>query len=67
MVNPKPRKWDNWATVEEISFLWKVSKRRVQQIIAANDVNKAILVTQDPIKAVPIYQLPGHMPRGITG
>lgn len=29
----KWRTWDNWASTNEISMLWKVSQRRVQQIL----------------------------------
>lgn len=29
----KFRTWDNWASTNEISQLWKVSQRRVQQIL----------------------------------
>lgn len=27
------RMWKNWATVEELSLIWEISKRRVQQIM----------------------------------
>ena len=29
----KDRSWDNWATSAEISQIWKVSQRRVQQLL----------------------------------
>ncbi|GAG90068.1 unnamed protein product [marine sediment metagenome] len=40
------RTWDYWATVEDLSKAFKISKRRVQQIIAKNIdvIEKAILI-----------------------
>ena len=59
----KIRTWDNWATVEELSILWKLSKRRTQQVVKeySDDflVNKAVLVEWDTDRpyAKPIYFL----------
>ncbi len=40
------REWDHWATVEDLSKKFDLSKRRVQQIIASNIdvIEKAVLV-----------------------
>ena len=32
-MSTKNRVWDNWATSSEISQIWKVSQRRVQQLL----------------------------------
>jgi len=32
-MSTKKRTWSNWATSNEISKIWKVSQRRVQQIL----------------------------------
>ena len=40
---PKERSWDNWSTTDELSRSWKVSQRRVQQILKS-------LFTQDEIE-----------------
>lgn len=37
-MSTKSRTWVNWASTNEISQLWKVSQRRVQQIL--KDINK---------------------------
>ncbi|GAG57517.1 unnamed protein product [marine sediment metagenome] len=40
------REWDHWATVEDLSKKFDLSKRRIQQIIASNIdvIEKAVLV-----------------------
>ena len=40
------RDWDHWATVDDLSKKFGLSKRRVQQIIATNIdiIEKAVLV-----------------------
>ena len=46
-ITPKmKREWDHWATVDDLSKRFGISKRRVQQIIAANIdvIEKAVLV-----------------------
>ena len=32
-MSTKKRNWDNWVTTDELSREWKVSQRRVQQIL----------------------------------
>lgn len=59
------RVWDHWATVEDLSKRFDISKRRVQQIIANNIdvIEKAILVRQTnfgsgllELQSIPIYR-----------
>ncbi|GAH36749.1 unnamed protein product [marine sediment metagenome] len=40
------RNWDHWATVEDLSKRFEISKRRVQQIIAKNIdiIEKGVLI-----------------------
>lgn len=62
------RKWNNWATAEEIADIWKLSKRRVLQIIADmsffETVSRGNLVTlafdergKTSIRNIPIYKI----------
>jgi hypothetical protein len=46
ITNKMKREWDHWATVEDLSKKFNLSKRRVQQIIASNIdvIDKAVLV-----------------------
>ena len=46
ITNQMKREWDHWATVEDLSKKFDLSKRRVQQIIATNIdvIEKAVLV-----------------------
>ena len=62
------RIWDYWATVEDLSKKFDLSKRRVQQILAKNDImiEKAILVRNvmygsgiNELRSVPIYRMYG--------
>ena len=32
-MSKKNRDWDNWCTSSELSRIWKVSQRRVQQLL----------------------------------
>ncbi|MCK5615663.1 hypothetical protein KAR91_78085 [Candidatus Pacearchaeota archaeon] len=41
-MSTKNRIWMNWASTNEISQLWKVSQRRVQQIL--KELNKQSLL-----------------------
>ena len=59
------REWDHWATVDDLSKRFGISKRRVQQIIAANIdvIDKAVLVQVRNFgsgifeqNAIPIYR-----------
>ena len=59
------RDWDHWATVDDLSKKFDLSKRRVQQIIAANIdiIEKAVLVRVQNFgsgiyeqNAIPIYR-----------
>ena len=59
------REWDHWATVEDLSKKFNLSKRRVQQIIASNIdvIEKAVLVRVQNFgsgiieqAAIPIYR-----------
>ena len=59
------RNWDHWATVDDLSTRFNISKRRVQQIIAKNIdvIEKAVLVRQRnfgsntfELQALPIYR-----------
>ena len=59
------REWDHWATVEDLSKKFNLSKRRVQQIIASNIdvIEKAVLVQVRNFgsgiieqNAIPIYR-----------
>ena len=58
------REWLNWATTEELSAQWKVSQRRVQQILAERyakaEVSVGVMVidigTHNPISK-PIYKM----------
>ena len=59
------RTWDHWATVEDLSNRFDISKRRVQQIIAKNIdvIEKAVLVRQASygsqlfeLISIPIYR-----------
>lgn len=62
------RSWENWATAEEISSIWRVTKRRVLQIIADmtffEKVARGNLVTmvldergKTSIRNIPIYKI----------
>ena len=60
------REWDHWATVEDLSKKFDISKRRVQQIIASNIdiIEKAVLVQVRNFgsgiyeqNAIPIYRM----------
>ena len=46
ITNKMKREWDHWATVEDLSKKFDLSKRRIQQIIATNIdvIEKAVLV-----------------------
>ena len=59
------REWDHWATVEDLSKEFDLSKRRVQQIIASNIdvIEKAVLVQVRnygsgilDLQSIPIYR-----------
>lgn len=51
--------WTNWCTVEDLSWQWQVSKRRVQQILARmfeqNECEKATIIA-DRFGAKPVYR-----------
>lgn len=60
------REWDHWATVDDLSKKFGLSKRRVQQIIATNIdlIDKAVLVQVRNFgsgifeqNAIPIYRM----------
>ena len=62
------RNWDHWATVEDLSKRFEISKRRVQQIIASNIdvIEKAVLVKHVyfgsgvcELMSIPIYRRVG--------
>ncbi len=62
------RKWDHWATVEDLSKRFDISKRRVQQILAKNIdlVERAVLVRVkmygsgiNEMQSIPIYRMYG--------
>ena len=58
------RDWSNWATSEELSSHWKVSQRRVQQLLKSlnekAEIEVGVIVldigTHNPISK-PIYKL----------
>lgn len=59
------REWDHWATVDDLSKKFDLSKRRVQQIIADNIdvIEKAVLVQVRnfgsgiyELNSIPIYR-----------
>ena len=60
------RMWQNWATVEELSEKWKVSKRRVQQILKELGllVDRGHLITIEGmdhfVSIRPIFRFLGH-------
>jgi len=66
MTTKMKREWDHWATVEDLSKKFNLSKRRVQQIIATNIdiIEKAVLVQVRNFgsgiyeqNAIPIYRM----------
>jgi len=66
ITNKMKREWDHWATVEDLSKKFNISKRRVQQIIASNIdiIEKAVLVQVRNFgsgiyeqNAIPIYRM----------
>ena len=64
MMSRKYRVWEYWATTEELSAQWKVSQRRVQQLLSdlkeKNQVEVGVLVldigTINPISK-PVYKM----------
>ncbi len=62
-MSTKSRMWTNWASTNEISQLWKVSQRRVQQILkelnAQSLLDVGVLVidigSTNPV-SMPIYR-----------
>ncbi|MCK5615656.1 hypothetical protein KAR91_78050 [Candidatus Pacearchaeota archaeon] len=62
-MSTKNRTWVNWASTNEISQLWKVSQRRVQQILkelnAQSLLDVGVLVidigSTNPV-SMPIYR-----------
>ena len=63
MMSAKKRIWDNWSTTDELSRVWKVSQRRVQQVLKTlfeqDEVEVGVLVVDiggtNPVSK-PIYR-----------
>lgn len=63
MSKDKNRTWEGWATVAELSLKWKITRRRVQQILAelSEDVFIGMIVTSNENRVIscPIYKMVG--------
>ena len=64
MSEKTQRTWSGWATVEELADYWKITKRRVQQILSElrkeYKVDQAILVLNDTFfvsSSKPVYKI----------
>ncbi len=63
MAQKTERIWENWTSVVHLALIWKLSKRRVQQIIAKYESDNRLMsgsltfYDNDRVYTVPIYKL----------